>query len=130
MPDVFKAGLGDAAVGDMKATQFRVFHGRGAAFEGTKGLPMAGFTDSTANTILIVQAARPVPWTKPDVLPFLPDKRLPKLGEVFRGDLTKGFYAAYADGFVQQVKGVDDKTVRALITRNGNEPVTRPGLKD
>jgi hypothetical protein len=27
-------------------------------------------------------------------------------------------------------KGLDEKTVRALITRNGNEPVTRPGLKD
>ena len=34
-------------------THFRVFHGAGAAFEGTKGVQSASFTDGTSQTILV-----------------------------------------------------------------------------
>jgi hypothetical protein len=120
MPDVF-SGKGTNWVGDHQATRFRVFSGKGAAFEGTEGIPLKDFTDGAATTILIVEANRLVPWTKPDLLPYLPDRPIPRLGEK-----EDGFHAAFADGSVRFLKEPDEKTLRALITRNGGEKVKLP----
>jgi hypothetical protein len=104
-------------------THYRVFHGKGAAFEGTKGLGIAEFTDGTSNTILIVEAEQAVPWTKPEELPFDAKKDPPKLG--LKG-ATK-FNAAFADGSVRLLsKDIDKDTLKALITRNGGEVVKIP----
>jgi hypothetical protein len=104
-------------------THYRVFHGKGAAFEGTTGVGLPGFTDGTSNTILIVEAADAVSWTKPDELPFDPKKDPPKLG---LKDAER-FNAAFADGSVHTLKKTIDKDVlKALITRNGGEVVTIP----
>jgi hypothetical protein len=81
------------------ATHCQVFVGPGAAFEGERGLRLLhDFPDGSANTILIAEAARAVPWTKPEDLPYAPDRPLPRLGGLFRGGV---FYIAYADGSVQ-----------------------------
>jgi prepilin-type processing-associated H-X9-DG protein len=78
----------------------------------------ASFTDGTSNTVLIVEAGDPVPWTKPADLPFNPNGPLPKLGGVHGGN----FNAAMGDGSVRYVsKGVSEKTVRAAITIAGGE---------
>jgi len=104
-------------------THYRVFHGPGAAFEGTKGTTIASFTDGTSLTILIVEATDAVTWTKPEELPFDPKKDLPKLG---LKDAEK-FNVAIADGSVRSLKKTIDKvTLKALITRNGGETVTIP----
>src|SRR5262249_24089587 len=83
MPPIYR--LTQPAGQEMKnpppTTHFRVFHGKGAAFEDDKGLTFASFTDGTSNTILIVEATDAVPWTKPDELPFDTKKDLPKLGQ-------------------------------------------------
>ena len=81
-------------------THYRVFHGKGAAFEGTKGLKIGDFTDGTSNTILIVEAADAVTWTKPEELPFDPKKDPPKLG--LKG--AEKFNVAFADGSVRILK--------------------------
>lgn len=101
-------------------TFYQVFVGPGAAFEGEKGLPLAEFTDGTSNTLLIVEAGEPVPWTKPIDLTFDPKKPLPKLGGLFP-DL---FNACFADGSVRPLRtNLAEKALRALITRNGGELV-------
>jgi hypothetical protein len=102
-------------------THYRVFHGKGAAFEGTKGLAFpAEFTDGTSNTIAIVEAEQAVPWTKPEELPFDPKKDPPKLG--LKG--ATSFNAALCDGSVRTLnKDIDKDTLKALITRNGGEVV-------
>ncbi len=46
------------------------FVGKGAMFEGTKGVDLQGVTDGTANTVMVDPAESPVPWTQPSDLPF------------------------------------------------------------
>src|SRR5262249_7725359 len=54
-------------------TAFRVFVGNGAAFERDKQIKFPrDFPDGSSNTILIVEAAETVPWTKPEELPYDP----------------------------------------------------------
>jgi hypothetical protein len=45
---------------------------------------------------MVVAAADPVSWTKPEDLPHDPGKPPPKLG----GQFDDGFYAAFAEGSV------------------------------
>ncbi len=108
-------------------THFRVFVGNGAAFDPprpmgphgvTPGTPHDDFTDGKANTILVVEAATPVPWTKPEELEYDPDGPLPPLG----GHFSDGFYAATANVSVRMIpKSVSEKTLRAAITRNAGD---------
>ncbi len=103
-------------------TFYRVFHGKGAAFEGTKGLSLEEFADKRSETILIVEAGESVIWTKPEELEFDSDKPLPRLGGMFpkRDD----FQVIMADGTVRKVKrNVSESTLRAAITRSGNDPL-------
>jgi RNA polymerase sigma factor (sigma-70 family) len=102
------------------STYYQVFVGKGAAFEGKRGVRIADFTDSTSRTILIAEAGKAVPWTKPEDLSYAPDKPLPSLGGMFRDVLN----VAAADGSVHLLpKKLDRKLLRALITRDGRENV-------
>jgi serine/threonine protein kinase len=86
----------------------------------------SGIPDGNSGTFLIVEASTAVPWTKPEDLDYDPSKPLPKLGGLF----LDGFTAAFADGSVRFIKrNVDEETIRALITRNGGEPVEWSKLK-
>jgi hypothetical protein len=101
-------------------TYYQVFHGPGAAFEGRAGVPVRDFTDGTAHTFLIAEAAEPVHWTEPADLSFGPSEKLPELGGLF----PDVFLAAFADGSVKPVpRGIPEATLRAYITRNGGEHV-------
>jgi hypothetical protein len=101
-------------------TYYQVFVGKGTAFEGTKGISLADFPDGTETTFLVVEAGAAVPWTKPEDLAYAPDQPLPELG----GMSPHRFLVAMADGHVTQVrKEKPEETLRALITRNGGEPV-------
>ena len=99
-------------------TYFRVFVGKGAAFEGTNGISLKDFPDGTSNTLLIVEAAEAVPWTKPEEFEFAPEIGLPRLG----GHFPDLFIAAWADGSTMTLRTtVSDRQMRAAITRNGDE---------
>jgi hypothetical protein len=100
-------------------TVCKVFVGNGAAFEGREGLRLSrDFPDGTSNTLLVVEAGEPVPWTKPEDLAYDPDGPLPDL----RCPFKDGFRACAADGSQRWVrKGMSEETLRAIITRNGSE---------
>jgi len=98
-------------------TYYQVFVGPGAAFEDKARINFGSFTDGTSNTILAIEAAEPVPWTKPEDLAFSPDQPLPRLGQS-----KDGAYCLCVDGSVRVLpKETNEKIIRALITRNGGE---------
>ncbi len=112
-------------------THYQVFVGPKSAFEPRKDQPAVGpsgslvrgwrltdFTDGTSNTILIATARTPVVWTKPDDLPFDPNGPLPALGVQGASQFT----VLLGDGSTRPLKTtISDGTLRAAITRNGNE---------
>lgn len=100
-------------------TYYHVFVGNGAAFELRRGLSIPGdFPDGTSNTILIVEADNAVPWTKPEDIPFDPNGPLPPLGKHH----SRIFLAGLGDGSVRSIpQGVSPATLKAAITRNGND---------
>jgi RNA polymerase sigma factor (sigma-70 family) len=101
-------------------TYYQVFTGKTTVFEDPEGCKFADITDGLSNTLLIVEAADAVPWTKPEDLPYDSNGPLPKLG----GEFSEGFNAAFCDGSVRFLsKTVPEKTLRALMTRNGGERV-------
>jgi prepilin-type processing-associated H-X9-DG protein len=86
---------------------------------GAKGTRMVSFTDGTSNTILLVEAAEAVPWTKPVNLRYDPKQPLPKLGPY-----KDGFNALFADGHVTFIgRDINVATLRLLITRADGQPV-------
>jgi Protein of unknown function (DUF1559) len=104
-------------------TVFLVPVGKGLAFEGTKELRLADFTDGTSKTILAVEVNddRAVPWTKPDDLEVDLSKPFDGLGEAEVGGLS---ILLFADGHTLGItKQADEATVKALFTRNGGEPI-------
>jgi hypothetical protein len=117
---------------DPGLTRYQVLVGPGTAFE-RSGLTFDDFPDGLGNTLLVVDAANPVQWAKPIDLIYDPDQPLPGLG----GRYTKsvyflcrevgthsGFCACFADGRCRFIRdSTDERTLRALITRNGGEPV-------
>jgi hypothetical protein len=132
MPRVFARSPSDFPAPPY-ATHFQAVVGPGTAFE-KDGLKPAAFPDGAANTILVVEAAEAVPWTKPEDVSYDPAGPLPRLGT----GLTKaaarvggftvrrkaGFLAAFGDGAVRFIDArTDEATLRALITRNGGEAV-------
>ena len=100
-------------------TVIHVFVGKGAAFEGRTGLRLpADFWDGTSNTILLIEAGRPVPWSSPEDLAFDPAGPLPDLQPIFRD----GFRVALGDGSMRWIrKDISESTLRTAITRNGGE---------
>ncbi len=92
-------------------------------FFDAKGTKFQQITDGTSNTIMLVEAKRDIPWTKPEDIPVDADKPLPKLGGWTEG----GFNATFADGSVRMVADkVDEDVLRALFTKAGREPVSLP----
>lgn len=87
---------------------------------GAVSLTLLGITDGTSNTIGVVEAFEPVPWTKPADLEYDAKKPLPRMGG---GQFESGFHSGFMDGTVRWVsKNVDEKTLRAFITARGGEP--------
>jgi hypothetical protein len=106
MPAVFALpGSASAAKG---LTHYQVLVGPGTAFERADiRVRLGDFPRGAAQTILAVEAADPVPWTKPEDLPYTPDGPLPKVGGLW----GKGFYALFADGTVRWIDAEEQETM-------------------
>lgn len=103
-----------------QATNYRVIVGPGAVFEAGKECKLDDVKDGLSNTLLVVESAEPVEWTKPDELTFDPASApsLVGAGSAHPG----GFDALLADGSLRFFKNTfEPKLFRALITRAGGE---------
>jgi len=103
-------------------TTYQVFTGKGALFEKGEAIGIAGVTDGTSNTLMVVEADEAVPWTKRDDLNFDLEAAasLCGAGSAHPG----GFNASMADGAVRFFKkSINLNVFRALITRNGGEVI-------
>jgi hypothetical protein len=121
MPRVY-AGIDPLPPGARSGqTYYQVFVGKGAAFEGTRGLNIGtDFPDGTSNTFLVVEAKSPVPWAKPADLAYDPKQPVPALGGLF----PDGFNAAMADGAIHFLRvPIEDRILRTLITRNDGQSI-------
>jgi prepilin-type processing-associated H-X9-DG protein len=117
MPKIFETVEGEKKKGYL--TRYQGFVGKGALFNGTaKGIRITDITDGTSNTIMFIQAAKGVPWTKPEDVPFDAGKLLPRLGGVFKN----GFNVAMCDGSVRFISTkISETTLRAAVTTAGGE---------
>jgi hypothetical protein len=87
------------------------------------GVGFAEILDGTSNTLLVVEAKRNIPWTKPEDVPYSADQPLPELGGHFDGI----FLAARADGSVQTMaKNLDETQLRRLLEKADGQPLARP----
>jgi len=119
MPDQFKMPGADAQ-NKANETFYQVFTGKDTVFAGPRSMKLQGIADGTSNTILIVEANKAVPWTKPEDLVYDAQKPVPKLG-FSRAD---HFIAAYADGSVRYHKTkMKEDHLRLRITPNDGQPI-------
>jgi hypothetical protein len=115
MPRVLAApGSAKAAYG---LTPYQVLVGPGTAFERPDvRVRYTDFSRGAEQTILVVEAAEPVPWTKPEDLPYAPDGPLPKVG----GVVGNGFHALFADVSVRWFEpDQQESTLRTLVPLKG-----------
>jgi hypothetical protein len=118
MPDVYAPPPGKKSKVPPDHTVCHVFVGKGAAFEGCEGLRLDDFPDGPSETVLVVEAGEPVPWTKPADLQYEPDGPLPEVRCIFKD----GFRARMVSCERWWVKkGTSEAILRAAITRNGGE---------
>jgi hypothetical protein len=120
MPQVFRSPAEPAGT---TTSSYYVLVGATTMFPPTgEGVKLSEITDGTSNTVMLVEAKRDVPWTRPDDILYSPDQPLPELGGFHNGIIS----AAFADGSAQTIKQQTDETVlRRMIEKADGQPVQR-----
>ena len=124
MPLVYRAPASTAGPG---MTDYVTVRGPQTMFPGEKPMGFIDVTDGLSNTIMVVESARPVIWTKPD--DFEPSEENPMAGLL--GLYPGGFNAAFGDASVQFISaGADPKTLWLAYQRDDGMPINMQNLFD
>jgi hypothetical protein len=100
-------------------TCYRVFTGKGTAFDGKEPINISKIPKGPSTTLLVVESGPGVPWTKPEEIPYDPDRPLPKINGLW----PQGFLVVMADGSARLVKkDVSETSLRAAISIKGPLP--------
>jgi hypothetical protein len=101
-------------------TYYKVFTGPKAVWDGNRPVSFRhNFPKGTSNTVLVVEAAEPVFWTKPEDIPFTPETDpIPLLGWDSRGNCQ----AILADGSSRSLsKTLSVRTLKAVILAGSDD---------
>ncbi len=104
--------------------------GNGMFGGNAEGWKIMDIRDGTVRTIMLVEAKRDIPWTKPEDIEIDADasKPLPELGGHFVPDY---FAATFADGSVRTLsKSMDPKVLHALFTVDGGEIIEEKDMQN
>jgi prepilin-type processing-associated H-X9-DG protein len=103
-------------------TGYQVVIGSSTAFTPDfKPVTFPEITDGLSRTVVVGESRQSVPWTKPEDVRFDMAISLTGLGS-HHGYHNNGFNVLFADGVVRFVSSpIAPSTLRAIITRNGNE---------
>jgi hypothetical protein len=107
-----------APVGPEGAGSYTTYYqgvvGPGSLFDGPEGVRVDEAISAASPTLMVVEAADPVPWTKPEDVPYYEGGPLPAFG----GHSSDGVYVVLADGSVRLIsRRLSPVTLRALIRR-------------
>ena len=117
MPDEYRH---PAAPADSQNACYFALSGPETAFPGEESVRITDISDGCDKTLMLVEAKRNIPWTKPEDIPYASDEPIPTLGGFTEG----GFHAAFCDGSVQFLTdALRATTFRAIATRAGGEVV-------
>jgi prepilin-type processing-associated H-X9-DG protein len=111
-------------------TTYQVIVDASSIFTGkATGIPRRELTDSSRNTLMVVESGQAVPWSEPDDLSLASAANDPSTGPGSRH--PGGFNALFADGSVQWVKSspsnpLTPSMLKAMVTRNGGEIIADP----
>ena len=125
MPRVFQCPSGELSPG---LTTYEVIIDPHSIFTGERlGVPFRYVTDGSSRTLLVVEGAKPVPWTKPVDLSLAASEPALGMGSQHPG----GFNVSMADGAVRFVRmsgerAISPSDLNALVTRDGQEEVQVP----
>jgi hypothetical protein len=112
MPRVF-APVGPEGTGSY-LTYYQGVVGPGSFFDGPEGARVDDVMSLASPTLMFVEAADPVPWTKPEDVPYHEGGPLPAFG----GHSSEGVFIVLADGSVRLIpRKISPTTLRALIRR-------------
>jgi hypothetical protein len=116
-----------------RLTHYRGFSSPGAVFSAkvteVRGIPAVGrlslgdigTKDGLASTVMVVEAADPIEWTKPDDLDASPGKPFPVLGGEWSG---KKVNLLLGDGSIRNVRrDIPEDILRSLVTVDGKDPL-------
>jgi hypothetical protein len=98
------------------------FVGKGTIFEDKPKVSFADVNaqDGVMNTLALVDAGTPVPWTKPQDLPYDPAQPLPSLGGLYEGGKA---IAVLCDGKPAAIRpDADPQKLREYVTYDDNQP--------
>jgi hypothetical protein len=127
MPAVFRDPHEDA---NSTNPCYFMLTGKGMFGGNEEGWKIREITDGTSMTVMLVEAKRDIPWTKPEDIEIDPDptKPLPEFG----GHLTtNNFLAAFVDGHVEVLgKNIEPRLLHAMFTIAGGELIRLPPQKD
>jgi hypothetical protein len=106
--------------GEPGHTYYLGFDGPDTLFERGKATSVRSVVDGCRNTVMLVEAEKAVPWTKPEDVPFDAAKDPPKLGAFFDG----AFNVLTADGAVSRAKkDVSPAALKAAIRKSDGQVV-------
>jgi hypothetical protein len=102
---------------DPTACGYYLVTGPGTIFDGQTKPTRESIADGLGLTVLVVEARRNIPWTRPEDIAYSAETPVPELG----GHFDKGFAIAMASGVARWILEIDDVSVRAMITKDRND---------